>query len=61
MHQVPPFHLAFPVASLTEARGFYGELPGCPEGRSSDTWVDFDFFFFGHQIVFSSHNVYYVK
>lgn len=49
MRQVPPFHLAFPVASLTEARRFYGELLGCPEGRSSDTWVDFDFF--GHQIV----------
>ena len=49
MHDLPPFHLAFPVASLGEARGFYGGLLGCPEGRSSDTWVDFDFF--GHQIV----------
>ena len=49
MHELPPFHLAFPVASLGEARGFYGGLLGCPEGRSSDTWVDFDFF--GHQIV----------
>ena len=46
---LPPFHLAFPVASLTEARAFYGCLLDCPEGRSSDTWVDFDFF--GHQIV----------
>jgi extradiol dioxygenase family protein len=45
----PRFHLAFPVKSLAEARGFYGELLGCPEGRSSDEWVDFDFF--GHQIV----------
>ncbi|WIG55640.1 MAG: Putative dioxygenase [Rhodanobacteraceae bacterium] len=49
MHELPPFHLAFPVASLGEARGFYGGLLGCLEGRSSDTWVDFDFF--GHQIV----------
>jgi extradiol dioxygenase family protein len=46
---MPPFHLAFPVASLADARAFYGELLGCPEGRSSDAWVDFDFF--GHQIV----------
>lgn len=44
-----PFHLAFPVSSLHEARWFYGELLGCPEGRSSDEWVDFNFF--GHQIV----------
>jgi extradiol dioxygenase family protein len=43
------FHLAFPVHDLGEARRFYGELLGCPEGRSSDTWVDFDFY--GHQIV----------
>jgi len=46
---VNPFHLAFPVHSLTAARSFYGELLGCAEGRSSDTWVDFDFY--GHQIV----------
>ena len=45
----PRFHLAFPVRSLSEARAFYGQLLGCPEGRSSDEWVDFDFF--GHQIV----------
>lgn len=44
-----PFHLAFPVHSLAEARAFYGGLLGCPEGRSSDAWVDFDFH--GHQIV----------
>jgi extradiol dioxygenase family protein len=43
------FHLAFPVDSIPAARRFYGELLGCPEGRSSDTWVDFDFY--GHQIV----------
>jgi len=44
-----PFHLAFPVTSLEKARAFYGDLLGCPEGRSSPEWVDFDFF--GHQIV----------
>ena len=46
---VPPFHLAFPVDDLVAARRFYGELLGCPEGRSTDHWVDFDFH--GHQIV----------
>jgi len=49
MTQRPRFHLAFPVRDLKEARAFYGELLGCQEGRSSDEWVDFDFF--GHQIV----------
>jgi extradiol dioxygenase family protein len=44
-----PFHLAFPVHDLAEARRFYGELLGCPEGRSADDWVDFDLY--GHQIV----------
>jgi uncharacterized protein len=44
-----PFHLAFPVDDLARARAFYGELLGCPEGRSSAEWIDFDFF--GHQIV----------
>ena len=42
------FHLAYHVADLDEARAFYGGLLGCAEGRSTDTWVDFDFF--GHQI-----------
>jgi extradiol dioxygenase family protein len=46
---LPPFHLAFPVHDLDAARAFYGGLLGCPEGRSSDRWIDFDFF--GHQIV----------
>ncbi|HQN50290.1 MAG TPA: VOC family protein [Phenylobacterium sp.] len=46
---MPRFHLAFPVRDLAEARAFYGELLGCPEGRSSADWVDFDFY--GHQIV----------
>ena len=45
----PRFHLAFPVRDISEARAFYGDLLGCPEGRSSEEWVDFDFF--GHQIV----------
>ena len=45
----PRFHLAFPVHDLGEARAFYGGLLGCPEGRSADDWVDFDFH--GHQIV----------
>ena len=49
MRDLPPFHLAFPVTSLTNARAFYGDLLGCSEGRSSDGWVDFDFY--GHQIV----------
>lgn len=44
-----PFHLAFPVDDLSAARRFYGELLGCPEGRSSADWVDFDLQ--GHQIV----------
>ncbi len=44
-----PFHLAFPVHDLAAARAFYGGLLGCPEGRSSDEWVDFDLY--GHQIV----------
>jgi uncharacterized protein len=44
-----PFHLAFPVDNLEAARRFYGELLGCPEGRSADHWIDFDLR--GHQIV----------
>ena len=46
---LPPFHLAFPVDDLGAARRFYGDLLGCPEGRSADEWVDFDLH--GHQIV----------
>jgi extradiol dioxygenase family protein len=49
MSALPPFHLAFPVTSLAKAREFYGDLLGCPEGRSSEDWVDFNFY--GHQIV----------
>ena len=44
-----PFHVAFPVHDISLARKFYGELLGCPEGRSADDWVDFNFY--GHQIV----------
>ncbi len=44
-----PFHLAIQVGDLSEARVFYGGMLGCDEGRSSDRWVDFDFF--GHQLV----------
>jgi extradiol dioxygenase family protein len=49
MSERPQFHMAFPVRDLEEARAFYGDLLGCPEGRSSSEWIDFDFF--GHQIV----------
>ncbi|WP_042301430.1 VOC family protein [Paraburkholderia kururiensis] len=49
MFQLPSiFHFAFNVTGLDEARAFYGTVLGCREGRSTDTWVDFDFF--GHQI-----------
>ncbi|ROR20824.1 hypothetical protein EC845_2693 [Comamonas sp. BIGb0124] len=49
MIQLPSiFHFAFNVTDLDVARGFYGRILGCREGRSTDTWVDFDFF--GHQI-----------
>ena len=44
-----PFHLAFPVHDLAAARAFYGGTLGCGEGRSSEQWIDFDFF--GHQLV----------
>lgn len=44
-----PFHLAIPVNDLASTRKFYGEFLGFPEGRSSDSWIDFDFF--GHQFV----------
>lgn len=43
-----PFHFAYHVRDLDEARAFYGGVLGCAEGRSTDAWVDFDFF--GHQI-----------
>jgi uncharacterized protein len=43
------FHLAFPVHDLAAARGFYGGVLGCEEGRSSERWIDFNLY--GHQIV----------
>jgi hypothetical protein len=43
-----PFHLAFPIRDIEQARAFYGGLLGCPVGRSAERWIDFDFF--GHQI-----------
>ncbi len=48
-----PFHLAIPVHDLPAARTFYGEVFGLEEGRSSEQWVDFDFF--GHQLVIHEH------
>ena len=47
------FHFAFHVTDLDEARRFYGGVLGCTEGRSTDTWVDFDFY--GHQLVIHEH------
>ena len=44
-----PFHIAFPVDDLPAARHFYATILGCPEGRSSDHWIDFNLY--GHQIV----------
>ena len=46
---ITPFHIAFPVDDLEAARHFYGTILNCPEGRSSDEWIDFNLF--GHQIV----------
>lgn len=46
---LPPFHIAFPVDDLDAARAFYGGTLGCPEGRRSSEWIDFNLF--GHQIV----------
>jgi len=49
MRKIMPFHLAFPVSNLDQSRTFYGDVLGCSEGRSSESWIDFDLF--GHQIV----------
>jgi len=46
---IRPFHLAVPVDDVAKARAFYRDVIGCEEGRSSEHWVDFDFF--GHQFV----------
>jgi uncharacterized protein len=47
--KVQPFHLAIKVDDIAASRAFYGGLLGCPEGRSADTWVDFNLY--GHQLV----------
>lgn len=44
-----PFHLAIPVTNLEDARHFYGQVLGCPEGRSASHWIDFNLL--GHQLV----------
>ena len=49
MNNLSPFHLAIPGKEITTTRDFYRDVLGCKEGRSSDHWVDFDFF--GHQLV----------
>ena len=49
MKSVAPFHLAIPVFNLEECRVFYRDILNCEEGRSTDQWVDFNFF--GHQLV----------
>jgi uncharacterized protein len=46
---IPRFHLAVPVDDLAAARTFYGELIGCAQGRSADTWIDWNLH--GHQFV----------
>ncbi len=46
---IQPFHLAIPVSDIKKSRKFYKEVLGCGEGRSSENWVDFNFF--GHQLV----------
>lgn len=55
--KIMPFHLAFPVKDLESSRAFYRDLLGCEEGRSSETWIDFNLF--GHQIV--AHQIDCVK
>ena len=49
MNKLFPFHLAISVNNLESCRLYYREILGCKEGRTSDDWVDFDFF--GHQLV----------
>ncbi len=49
MSKLTPFHVAIPVSNLEEARAFYRDVLGCPEGRSAEHWVDFDLY--GHQVV----------
>jgi extradiol dioxygenase family protein len=46
---IQPFHLAIPVQNLAICRTFYRDILNCEEGRSTEDWVDFNFF--GHQLV----------
>jgi hypothetical protein len=48
MSEFKPFHLAFPIRDIEETRAFYGDLLNCDIGRSTDKWIDFNFF--GHQL-----------
>ena len=48
-HPIPRFHLAMPVDDLDAARHFYGEVLGLEQGRSAETWVDWNLH--GHQFV----------
>jgi len=48
-YPIAPFHIAIPVHNLEECRTFYSEVLGCPKGRSSDHWTDYNLF--GHQLV----------
>ena len=54
MKKIQPFHLAIPVANLELCRVFYRDTLQCTEGRSSESWVDFNFF--GHQLVIHQKN-----
>ena len=55
MNRLRPFHLAIPIDNLEKAKKFYGELLGFEEGRSTDHWVDYNFF--GHQLVCHIGNI----
>ena len=51
---IRPFHLAIPVSNLEKSKGFYKDILGCSLGRSSDEWIDFNFF--EHQLVIHKSN-----
>ena len=51
---IRPFHLAIPVSNLEKSKGFYKDILGCSLGRSSDKWIDFNFF--KHQLVIHKSN-----
>ena len=55
MTEIQPFHLAIPVDDLAKNRTFYRDVLNCPEGRSSNQWVDFDFY--GHQLVIHEQKI----